>query len=781
MPNEISNALGTARQFTPKPDSLYQGRYRDMGVSQVHAGQSAWSTLADNMSKLNNALQSYAVSHEKYLDSTGLDKAQDLIKSKSPEDIEKLNIMDGAQTAGVIDVGSNPYFKAYAEKLRGNFLGARIKQNYDAEFADKPAKSVEDELKRFNEYVSNYRKGLNDTAPPSNIVAFDRGFYENSLTNATNLVGAYNKKKNEEYVINTVADITNEMGDLINDAPQLLALDNHSFSDKVREIFNAGRLMGLPAQYRQKLADDFTKRLIETGAIPYDRLKMMMDAVTVQTDMAGNEKKLSDIVDMNGLEETTLAYNLKYDKKRVDEFINKYGNTRQYDKFIAETDGLRYIDPKEYRFRMSIASQIHSRQQQREAEIKAEARARLAVANRANGSRGSTGGSNSKIADTDIMDKAIGAWCNGETYTPQYGTIGNMKFDEPLFTSRVMNELQYLASIGATTGITKLMSMPQVASVKKDIVSQINSSLASIHFDSGGNVVYDKNVENYLKWFQADPAGASFLYGDSASNEAQVICSLQTATGDMNTALSYYATWNTKSSEEKKNAKSSLQSYYDIDKGVENMRTGEMESVILTADPSLRETWKTLSAILIMRGADEISAQNTAGKKIAENLGYFRGAVFPKSVLNELGTGNDTKYFTLAIDALSNWQEDVNLSYDFTNQTFSCENLKTGEFTIRPLEALRETARSLAEQDGAKQAQQYADNNTTMTVAQINADRAGRNANSFDDLAYAESGMSSPDVNSDGLGLATDSNADESNAFNTAVHSVIDTVKGIFN
>ena len=35
MPNEISNALGTARQFTPKPDSLYQGRYKDMGYLRL--------------------------------------------------------------------------------------------------------------------------------------------------------------------------------------------------------------------------------------------------------------------------------------------------------------------------------------------------------------------------------------------------------------------------------------------------------------------------------------------------------------------------------------------------------------------------------------------------------------------------------------------------------------------------------------------------------------------------------------------------------------------------
>lgn len=740
MPNEISNALGTARQFTPRPDSLYQGSYKNMGVSQAYAGQSSWTTLADNMSKLNNALQSYAVAHEKFLDSTGLDKAQDLIKSKSPEDIEKLNLMDSAQTAGLVDVGSNPYFKAYAEKLRGNFLGARIKQDYDAEFADKPAKSAEDELKRFNKYVSDYRKGIVENAPPSNTVAFDRGFYENSLTNATNLVTSYNKKKNEEYVVNTMSEITNEMGDIINDAPQLLAADNHSFSDRVREIFNAGRLMGLPPQYRQKLADDFMKRLVETGAIPMERLKQMADAVTVQTDMAGDEKKLSDIVDMNTLAEANLSYNMRYDRTRMEKFVKDYGSSKQYNKFLQETEAMRYSNPREYRFRMSIAPQVEAEENKQIAKADRERRAFLSSINRKNGGSGS---SSKKITDKEIMNSTINAWVNGNTYTPQYGTISNMKFDEPLFTSCVMNEMSYLASVGATTGITKLLSMPQVSSVKKDLVTQVNSSLASIHFDSQGNVAYDTNAENLVKWFQADPAGASFFYGGSTSNEAQVICGLITSTGSLDTAMNYYATWNTKSTDEKKLALSNIQKYYDVDAayGAENLRDGEKTGFTITADPSLNSTWRTLTAILRMRGMGEEDSQNEAGKMLAQNLFYFRGLLCPKSVLNELGTGNDPEFFAQAIDDLSDYKENVLLSYDFESQMFLCKDLETGQQSMRSLESMRQIAQNLAEQDGAKRAQAYAANNTAMTADDINSAR-----DDIDD---------SNDANNAGFGEAT--------------------------
>lgn len=463
----------------------------------------------------------------------------------------------------------------------------------------------------------------------------------------------------------------------------------------------------------------------------------MADAVIVQTDMAGDEKKLSDIVDMNTLAEANLSYNMRYDRTRMEKFVKDYGSSKQYNTFLQETEAMRYSNPQEYRFRMNIAPQVKAEEDRKKAEAEQMRRAMLSSINRKNGGSGS---GSKKITDKEIMNSTINAWVNGNTYTPQYGTISNMKFDEPLFTSCVMNEMSYLASIGATTGITKLLSMPQVSSIKKDLVTQVNSSLASIHFDSQGNVAYDTNAENLVKWFQADPAGASFFYGGSTSNEAQVICGLITSTGSLDTAMNYYATWNTKSTDEKKLALSNIQKYYDVDAayGAENLRDGEKTAFTITADPSLNSTWRTLTAILRMRGMGEEDSQNEAGKMLAQNLFYFRGLLCPKAVLNELGTGNDPEFFAQAIDDLSGYKENVLLSYDFASQMFLCKDLETGQQSMRSLESMRQIAQNFAEQDGTKRAQAYADNNTSLTADEINEDRDSRNATSFDELAEAE-------------------------------------------
>ena len=115
MPTDVSNALGTARQFSPRPDSLYQGRYGGLSVQQATADISKSAELAENMNKLNAVVQGYLVQHEKYLDTRGQLEAENLINGLSADDIKKLSVVDAAQASGIVSSMDNPYFLAHAE------------------------------------------------------------------------------------------------------------------------------------------------------------------------------------------------------------------------------------------------------------------------------------------------------------------------------------------------------------------------------------------------------------------------------------------------------------------------------------------------------------------------------------------------------------------------------------------------------------------------------------------------------------------------------------------
>ena len=54
MPTDVANQLGTARQFIPRPDSTYQGRYQDLQATTVRANtKTANMELGQNLQKLS--------------------------------------------------------------------------------------------------------------------------------------------------------------------------------------------------------------------------------------------------------------------------------------------------------------------------------------------------------------------------------------------------------------------------------------------------------------------------------------------------------------------------------------------------------------------------------------------------------------------------------------------------------------------------------------------------------------------------------------------------------
>lgn len=732
MPNAISDALGTARQFTPKPDATYQGRYNDLRPSQVYAGQSSWSTLADNMARLNNALQSYAVSHEKYLESTGLEGAEALIKSKSPEEIEKLNTIDGAQIAGFVDMGSNPYFKAYAEKLRGNFLSAKIKQEYDDKYASIPAKSATEEAQRYAKFTNDRRDEILRNAPASNLLAFDKGYYENALVNNNNLVTTYNKKKNEEAIINTVSDITNELGQLTADAPLILAKDNHTFSERVQEIFNSTRLMGLPAQIREKLVKDWVKELVDTGVMPTERLNMMLDKIVIQTNMTGDTKVMSDIVDKKLLSEANLAQNMRYNQAQVEDWCKKYGDTKQAQKFIDETIAFQFTNPDEFRKRSVAIPAVLSRARQKENEDKAlmrsYARSKLTGA-------GGSGAGGKTISDPDVISQAIGAWQSGMQFCGQYGSISNMKFEPAVFVDCMSNQIRYLASNGNYGLITKVMAMPQAKNIKSDLSTQFATSLAGVTLDSNGQVQYDQQTKDLINWINRDPSGVIATFGGTLATEAMTIAGLTRCTGSLDSAMQKYAVWNGYTSEQKADAKKpfSSVSFYDAE-GVANLRGDSYDhKVDITNSPSRRSAWETLCAIYKMEGKGDEAAMNLAGSEIANNYVYYRHAEIPKGCYNELGTQADNYWFAVALDNecyLDDGTADnsIFINYDEVHETFMFESTvnhtiggKATKKWYKPLSYFRLAAQEAARAEGKKQVETFVANDTSMTPEYANS------------------------------------------------------------
>lgn len=788
MPTEISNAVGTARQFIPQPDGVYQGRYQGLGVSQGASAQPKVLDVAESMAKLSEALQGYTVNHEKYLNAKGEIEATDMINGMSAGAIEKLNAIDAAQLEGYADSAANPYFTAYAEKLRGTFLGSRMKQDYDAKYAMEPAKSAEEEMKRYSNFMNEWRDAHLKNSAPQNQLAFDRGFYENSMVNMGNLASAWNKKKNEEDVVVTMAQVESDLGDVIANSGELLSKDNHSFSDAVQTALNPVRLMGLPPQYRQKLVSDFVNQVIDTGHIPLKRLEQMLDSVVVQTSMSGKVTKMGDLVNRQSIRSINLANNIRYDNKRKEEFLKKYGDKKQYDKFLSETDALKDKDPEEYRFRMSFAPEVRSRQQQKVNEEKAIARERAAYARRKLSGGGSgSGGSGNKITNPQDFKEMITVWQDGGTIF-RGRPMSSYTVDKDGFYDELNNQVIYLVQNGAISNLDRLMRMPQASQLKEDIGKQFVYSLDAIQLGDDGHASYDDNTQYLLNFLTYNAKSTEHLFGKDVADRAHILAGLVRFTGDFQKGVDLFATWNGVPDDEKNSwkeqVKDQLVATNYVVNGVENLDVEEStQDVPVWGDANLEDSVITMGAIFAKQRGSAYSGLNDAGSCLQDNFYYYKGALMPKDILNGVDSGdNDRSNFLWALQDEMDFRDDVRIQYSRDDQMFyftsSSPHTINGVDTYswsKPLSYLIEAAREHAEDEGKKVMEE---NNTDYTPNTVNADRS---ASTETMEAVGEAERTASNAALENAQNTTNIISDAIDAVGDAASSAIQTVKGWFS
>lgn len=687
MPTEISNAIGTARQFIPQPDGVYQGRYQGLGVSQGSSAQPKVLDVAENMAKLSEALQGYVVNHEKYLNAKGEIEATDMINGMSAGAIEKLNAIDAAQLEGYADSAANPYFTAYAEKLRGTFLGARMKQDYDAKYAMEPAKSAEEELKRYSNFMNEWRDAHLKNSAPQNQLAFDRGFYENSMVNMGNLASAWNKKKNEEDVVVTMANMQSELGEVIKNSVDLLKA-NGAMTDRVQAIFNEGRLMGLPPQYRQKLLEDFTQEIIKTGHIPAKRLSQMLDKVTIQTSMDGSTIKASDLLDMQSIKTMASQYNRQFITQEKYDWVEKYRKMGEpgYKKAIAEIETLRENDPEKALEFNGLLPELRSKIDHDTAEKKMQMRSTLKRGTGGSGGSSSTGGSSGGLKDPEKIKKIIGAWASGDTIVDGVA-VNSYKFNTDVMYPIVWNELMYYAENNNSDAFFRLMDMKQLGDMKSSFAADLASKLASIKpsDDGGVNIGGDPAMMGLVQMITSNVNNVEHSFGADVAKQARVLKSLVDVSGDFDTGLRMYANYNNADPDVVSNNRELVEAQmngYTIE-GVRHLdsvnASGSYDTVRFDSNMNsdLRDEIVDLATAYTTCGYTPSDAVNKAGSDVVNNFLTYHWGAFPKAVFNNIGTTDDEGYFSHALDQLcyraagdGNSADSVHIEYNRYTQMF---------------------------------------------------------------------------------------------------------------
>lgn len=753
MPTIVSNAVGTEQQFTPRADNTYQGNYQGLSAVQAQSSSNSRSLeLAQNMLRLSDALNNYMVSHERYKDEMGHIAAERMVNSETPDDIRKLNTIDAAQQYGYADASANPYFRAYAEKIRGGFLAARMKQEYDQAYSMSPAKSLEEEARRYQKFSSDWKaNNIIGDAAPANAVAFNDGFDESQLVNMNTLSSQWVTTKHKEDIINTMASVKSKVGQVVMKSKDLLK-KNGLLTSAVQSIFNEARLMGVPAENRVQLAEYMMQQLVATGHLTDKRFEQMADKVIVQTGMDGTKTKLSDILDMQMYRTAAAKYNASYLSEAHYKEAQKYIKMGQkgFEAWLKTVDA---ASPEERMWRGQLTNYVKGEIEKNEA--RAEAARKYALTH----SLGAGGGKNDATKLTDPKDAAtlIQKWLNYDQMVNGV-PISSYRVDTKKLYDQYLPAMQQLMADEDYTGLSRLLAMPQAKDLRESIAADLSNVLNNLHptddWEYGTNTgPGNENLKQLLLCMSKQPSIFTANFSGSLAADALVLSKLVAANGG-NTDIGFrmFANYKVADKETREAADSDFDSGGFIDKGIEGV-TRIATNGLTTEDMGLSSENNALLIPMMKQqyiayrcsGLGSDTAWANVKSTIVQNFYAYHNGLYPRDLANNMGTGNDDEAFKMGLDMLcyaaagDGNAEDVDITYDPNARMIRARLKGTNQSTEWSIDRIREEGvgafdRKMSE---ASQAQEQTSGDIDETPDDINQ---GRETQESDDISMTDSG-----------------------------------------
>lgn len=705
MAKRIASAVGTEMQFMPQPDATYQERLTEVqGVRGTNPSSSSASMFASAANNLNSSWLSFITDREKRMNEEGLTEANRLIASTTEEDRQKLNTLDMALTYGYGNNLDNPYFIAYSDKLRGQALGDSAKLAYTEEFGDSPARTPDEEVKRYDDFVQKYRQRFIDKGLIDNNVSFEQGFNDKNIENQQTLMSNHVQRDIEDRISETFNNIKSELGNLIYDAPTMTRDEQ---VQKLTEIFNQSRLMGLNPSQRQTLVDNFTKEIITTGTIKdFKNFKAtILDRIPVQTRLDGTTQTMGDLVDTMELDTLNLAYRKAHMEKSKMDFLKKYGKdkdmNRVYTDAIKMTNSGNRDDRDQGELLTGMFGPIESLQNQHKA-----AQARMAKV----GAKGVTTAAKSQASTASAMENIRAFMEDDNPVKDGYGSsigkplVGGKAVDSGTILSAFQDYENQIINSDADEDtkaqkLMKLYTYSGVSNVKNQLVNSVLQTINSATADSvEANGVPD-SIIYLVKARNINHGQFAGAFGSKVDAAIGAIVNFSHASGeeDADNALvrgyANYCRIKDTSEQDKQNYMAQIKGIAAGGWSIGGMDSWNSEGStapdISWDNPQIAETVKDRALMYNLAYHDPQAALDAACNDIRDSYAYYHGAIFPKNCFNS-GLSPDTEraFARQALDALcysyaDTWgvsAEDINVAYDEASNSWHFSESANGNY-----------------------------------------------------------------------------------------------------
>lgn len=735
MAGKVEAAVAQAQNFAPQPVS--GGGQTPAGVtagsmSAGNAGQMD-AELAGNLQKLSQALGDYSLSHEHYMDEKGLNEAQTMIKGSSTDALKKLDVVDMAQTKGLLHASDNPYFQAYANNLRGSFLAATMKQDYDKEHEFLPAASADEERQRWQEYQAKWKE---DNVTGNVTEAFDKGYNDTNLTNEKLLVDSWQQKDFQNQTAVVMAGTQSKLGAIVANAQELVKTPN-ALTNALNTAMAEPRLMGLPMANRMQLIDNALQQAAKTGHMTKDIIDRMLPNINLGFDEGGSKVTAADVVNQQTLNSEASAWRSQFLTKEKTDFVANFVKNKNLAGAQAAIEGFRKSDPEKAAEFAPLVAQVDSGIKAVKA---AEERQRLALLKK-----------QTKQFNSEVMVRTqLKAWINGEIGTSTQVLNGMAGADEETKNSVFTESYNYylnsdMSGSAKMQYINKLMTCPGFDTYRRNIASQVESAMRNVR---PGNTD-SATAAQLLEMRRADPANFAAVYGNKVDSQVGALSQLIELKGSDEEGFKAFGAYNELDDDTKNQYKESVKStlnssQFTLD-GVPSLGGGQGAAPIrYDSSPEIMTKIELGASVLMATG--NMSAQDAvirAAGQLVDSHAYYHGGLIPRGAYANMGTSDNEANFQKALDSEcykyaeaylggTGNADKVDCKYDDESRTFIFTD-DTGQDTMRvSLTDIRDNAKGYESTNAES-------NNTDMDSSQAGSEVTGTGAN-----VQAGSGLHAP-------------------------------------
>ncbi len=323
MANKTSASIGTALQFMPQADK--QGVESLQGIKgvtgSVGTGDIGGASASKGLDALTGAFATYLDTKDKQFQKEMWEGAKNILARASEEDLQKLNSIEIATKYGYATLIDNPYFHAYTDNLIGEHNAQLAYTDYNTLFADRPAKTPEEEAQRFDKWMLDRANSYLSTKPQTNATAFQEGFASKKHDVFQNMMQQRSTKEVSDKVAIAQASISTDLQNISYNAT------NRPVEDVIadyQQVLDKSRMIAMQPEFTYKMLQSIPMALAKYGRMNIGDIKRVMDSLDVEVRLDGTTRKASEFVSANEYAPAAIAWQQSHTTQFKLDIVNKY-------------------------------------------------------------------------------------------------------------------------------------------------------------------------------------------------------------------------------------------------------------------------------------------------------------------------------------------------------------------------------------------------------------------------------------------------------------------------